>query len=213
MKPYKKYNIGDAVNGMKFISYAGRGNYNRMLCNMECFCGKTFTTYLSSVVIGNTKSCGCVTRQKAGLRFFKHGLAKTSEHNTWVSMRRRCYDTKCKAYKNYGLRGIKVCDRWMESFENFFTDMGKRPTPEHSLERINNDDSYCPKNCKWETTYNQCRNRRNNTKFTYNGRTLVLSDWAKEYGINRLTLRQRLVTLKWPIEMALSNKDYRFSNV
>lgn len=89
-----------------------------------------------------------------------HGLTKSVEYRTWRSMKERCYNPNNKKYKDYGGRGIKVCDRWLNNFENFHADMGPRPSKEYSLDRIDNNGDYMPTNCKWATIIEQRRNQR-----------------------------------------------------
>ncbi len=89
-----------------------------------------------------------------------HGMRNTPEYRAWFEMKRRCYDSKRKYYKNYGGRGIKVCDRWLESFEIFYEDMGDKPSDNHSLDRIDVDGNYEPSNCKWSDRTEQCYNQR-----------------------------------------------------
>ena len=88
-----------------------------------------------------------------------HGLSNTPEYSTYHAMKRRCYDTKLEKYSKYGGRGIQVCSRWLDSFENFYTDMGPKPSPKHSIDRINVDGDYTPENCRWATPCQQAANK------------------------------------------------------
>lgn len=98
-------------------------------------------------------------------------------------MKERCYDPKNVRYEHYMKKGITVCDHWLHSFENFFADMGNRPSPEHSLGRINNDKNYEPSNCAWQTREEQMNNMSNNRFETMNGETLTVAQWARKLGI------------------------------
>lgn len=110
---------------------------------------------------GKTKSCGCLMRESR----FAHGAARTVEYNSWVNMMQRCYNPRCKDFKNYGGRGIKVCDRWHD-FVNFLADMGLRPAAGYSIERVNVDKDYEPSNCIWLPMSEQSKNRRNSKSVT-----------------------------------------------
>lgn len=136
----------------------------------------------------------------------------TREHNSWRGMRERCYNRNHSAYKNYGGRGIKICQRWKNSFLEFYADMGKCPDG-MTIERIDNDGDYEPSNCKWATRKEQSRNRRNwIALLTYNGRTQHLVDWAKELGIIPSALHNRIHKYNWSLERALSTtKSHRWS--
>lgn len=116
---------------------------------------------------------------------------------------RRCTDKKSKYYSSYGGRGIKVCDRWLESFGNFLEDM--QPTFRNglSLDRINNEGNYEPSNCRWATRTEQQNNTRRNTFFNINGKTQTLSQWVAELGLKGSTVRQRYYVYGWPIEKSL----------
>jgi len=124
-----------------------------------------------------------------------HGMSETPEYYAWKEMKQRCFNPNHKAYSNYGDRGITVCDRWLNS-DNFLTDMGSRPTAKHSLDRINNDGDYSPKNCKWSTKAEQENNKRTNRLITIDGKTLNIAQWTKEMGFGRNVIRDRL-NLGW----------------
>jgi hypothetical protein len=141
---------------------------------------------------------GCITTiQRSG----KSGRG-TSTYNIWVMMKQRCHNPRCKDYPNYGGRGIRVCSRWINSFANFLKDMGERP-PGMQLDRLDNSGDYEPSNCRWATFSQQARNRRSNVVITFRGRSMVLTDWAKELGINWGTLKGR-INRGWSVARVLS---------
>lgn len=113
----------------------------------------------------------------------KHDMYKTAEYWAWLAMKQRCSNPNHPCYRLYGARGIKVCDRWQQSFVSFIEDMGRKPTPKHCLERINNDLGYCPENCAWKTHSDQMRNTRRTIKVSLNGKSQCLKDWCSELGI------------------------------
>lgn len=125
----------------------------------------------------------------------------------WSNMFRRCYYVNDPSFPHYGGRGIRVCARW-RSIDVFCRDIGQRPTPKHSLDRIDNDGDYRPGNCRWATQREQMRNTRALTLLTHKGRTQSLTEWAEEVGMSRITLRKRL-KLGWPLQVALSTPTDR----
>jgi len=121
---------------------------------------------------------------------FRHGLVDVPEYRVWGDMRSRCANPRTNHWKNYGGRGITVCERWCR-FENFYADMGPRPSAAHTIERKDNDKGYEPDNCKWATRTTQVRNRRNTVRLTAHGKTLPLIEWARLLGIRYKTLYAR----------------------
>ncbi len=169
-----------------------------------CDCGNKKTIPTSSLRSGCSKSCGCLQKKLASERAKltkTHGLSFHPLYKTWHHMIARCYDPDHHAYKDYGARGIKVCDRWKESVEAFIKDMGIRPNGK-TLDRKNNDGDYEPSNCRWATDEQQHQNTRGVREITLNGVTLCASAWARRIGVSTSTVCRRL-NKNWPIERVL----------
>lgn len=154
----------------------------RTYCLCLCDCGNYKTILSSNLIRGKSISCGCFRSEYMKKTKTIHGKAPRNnvvkEYSIYHGMISRCYNTNVKAYINYGGRGIKVCDRWLESFENFYEDVGERPTPKHSLDRIDNNGIYEPSNCRWVTQKEQSGNTRQNVWYEYNGQKMIQKDWA-----------------------------------
>lgn len=173
---------------------------------VRCDCSPEKEKIIAHKDLGVSRSCGCLQREcakRTGMLNTTHGRRYAVEYRAWVNMKSRCYDPRQPHYADYGGRGIGVCERWLEAFENFYEDMGPRPTPDHSIDRIEVNGNYEPSNCRWATRKRQQRNRRGAVMLTFRGSTKCLNDWADELGILSGTIRNRLFT-GWSVERALS---------
>ena len=182
------------LTGQKFgrltvVSHAGRDKHGNAKWNCVCDCGAERTVIGSSLRSGGSLSCGCwqrdLARSRAG-QATKHGMHSTPTYYSWTNMLTRCNNPNFRQYQNYGGRGIKVCERWLE-FANFLEDMGERPEGT-TLDRIDNDGNYEPGNCRWATQEEQLYNRTSTV--TWQGKTLL--EWHKETGMNYYTMYSRL---------------------
>ncbi len=155
---------------------------------------------------GHTKSCGCLKQELFLARVTTHGMRETPTYTCWANINSRCLNKNRSNYAYYGGRGITVCDRWHRdtpnSFENFLADMGERPTPQHSIDRIDNDGPYSPDNCQWSDLTQQANNKRNCRILTYGDEAKTVAQWARDLDIADNTLRSR-VTRGWTDAQAL----------
>lgn len=134
----------------------------------------------------------------------------TPEYRSWLAMKSRCYYSKNIEYKNYGARGITVCEEWRNSFEKFLEDMGEKPDKSYTLDRIDNSQNYCKDNCKWSSKIEQSNNTRKNVFIEYNGEKLTLAQWSEKLGINKQTLKTRY-NQGWSIEKMFSTTNSKMT--
>lgn len=195
---------GQVFDRWTVISSAER-KYGRSAWWCRCECGTERIVVESSLQRGISGSCGCRTREATAKRNRQnatHGLTGTPVYHAWRSMIKRCYRPNTKCYANYGGRGIKVCDRWME-FQNFADDMGPKPTPLHSLDREDNGGDYESGNCRWATPKMQMRNTRATRRVEWHDKMYVLPELAELYGLSRRRLGERL-RAGWDMKRALT---------
>lgn len=132
----------------------------------------------------------------------RHLKTETTEYSIWTNMLTRCRNVNNEAYKDYGGRGIKVCESWENSFQTFLNDMGLRPSVKHTLDRIDNDGDYCKINCEWRTKKQQANNRRSNVIIEYKGRSQNLKQWTEELGLKYKHTHKRIFVFGWSVEKA-----------
>ena len=171
----------------------GHGKRKRPAWLCRCDCGIFTCITGDNLVGGNSTNCGCLREIAFRASRKTHGLSnKIPEYGIWKEMKARCNRKSHIQFADYGGRGITVCDRWQESFENFMADMGTRLTNRHTIERRDNALGYSPENCYWATRVRQNNNRRSNHRITLNGRTQNLMQWLTELGVNKSTFYTRV---------------------
>ncbi len=175
---------------LTFIKIVSGGKHPKAL--YRCHCGTEKIITIGHVNSGHTQSCGCLYRPHGESCGQDTPSGKSAEYMVWKSMRARCRYAKTTNFSRYGGRGITVCERWDSSFNNFLEDMGRRPTPLHTLERKDNDGNYCKDNCYWATMTEQNRNRSINTFLILDDRRATLAEWSEITGLKRTTISGRL---------------------
>ena len=209
MKPFVDL-TGKKIGRLTVGKWRMIGRFRYYAC--KCDCGENRSVEASNLRRGQS-SCGCLTSEKSRQRI-RHGDCAgghiTAERISWMSMKARCLNPNHPNFKRYGGRGIKICRRWMV-YKNFLADMGRKPTPKHSLDRYpNNNGNYEPNNCRWATAVEQQNNTSVNRNFTFNGKTQSLSQWSKEIGMYHHTLVKRIVA-GWTFEKAITTPVKRYN--
>ncbi len=198
-------NLADRRFGeLTVLYYVGRrGGNAAWFCHCDCGVEKVVSSGRLTCTRRPARSCGCRVPGKS-----QHPTLRQRhkpEYMAWVAMRGRCSNRHDKYYAGYGGRGISVCERWQRSFKAFMDDMGPKPTPQHSIDRRNNDSNYEPGNCRWATRKEQQQNTRTTHLLTFQGRTMCVVEWARELGISATTLYARLSRGDTP-QQALSRR-------
>lgn len=187
----------------RLIAVSGFRRGRRIVWSCRCDCGNDHDVIASNLTGGRISSCGCASGRTARKR--RAGCSSASRnyaYRSWQAMLGRCNDPKMPSYKRYGARGVTVCQRWAESFNDFVADMGERPKG-HTLDRIDNAKGYEPGNCRWATHKEQQRNKTTNLVFTYRGVTGALSQICEDFGVAYTMVYQRVAKLGWEIEDAM----------
>jgi hypothetical protein len=183
---------GTKFGRLTIITRAGSDRFKKKNWLCRCECGREITVSTSALTSGNTKSCGCLRDDVCGQAAKTHGMSKSSEYRIWALMIDRCTNPKNKKYADYGGRGIKVFEEWLNSFEAFFAHIGPRLFLKAEIDRIENDGDYRPGNVRWASCKEQCRNARDSHFITYQGRTQCIAAWAEELGISPGAIWKRI---------------------
>lgn len=170
----------------------GRTKNKQVLWKCVCDCGGIVYLTTACLNSGNTKSCGCLHKEIVAKTFRKHYLKGTPEYTSWQLMKDRCCNVNNKTYQYYGGRGIKVCEQWLDSPEQFVKDMGTKPDKTYTIDRIDCNGNYEPSNCKWASKSEQSRNRNDSKTLTIDGIKKHLADWAADYGMPYLQVYKRI---------------------
>lgn len=190
--------IGRSFGRWKVIDVADDDKTGKRRWFCVCECKTQRVVRHAGLMNGTSQSCGCLKIEAFANRSRKRYSSELPEYKVWRSMVQRCHLTTAKSYKSYGAIGITVCDRWRNGtksdspFECFMDDMGARPSPNHSVDRINTNKGYSPSNCRWATKIQQANNARSNRIISFNGEKLTLSEWSKRLGVNYSALKYRL---------------------
>ena len=205
---------GKKINHLTVIErvqdHVTKGRYKKIAYKCRCDCGNEKVIVAESLLTGNTIACGCMG--SVGLEKRKtHNMSRTRNYRIWVSMRQRCNNPRNTYYKNYGERGIAVCDEWTKyepfkewSFSNGYAD-------DLTLDRIDNEEGYSPDNCRWVSRSEQMRNTRNNHRIEWGGETHTMVEWAEITGLPVYVIRNRLI-YGWSIEDALTIRNREVDN-
>ena len=190
--PAHAQNIQGMTSGhLTAIRYYGSDG-RRSYWIVHCDCGKDFLMQASEFLKGKQKSCGCARPSEISAARTTHGLSKHPLYHVWRSMKQRCTVPTCHAYPNYGGRGIKVCDRWLAKFQNFWDDMNPTYKKGLTLDRIDVNGNYCPENCRWVNMKKQGNNKRNNTFINTPWGRITIAEASEKSGIGETTLLYRV---------------------
>jgi len=201
MEPSNKLKL---IAGIKYNFLTTTGNHRSIKWKNEwecvCICGVVKYINAHLVSSGKVKSCGCIRKTRPNRK--THGKSRTKMYNRWFKMLERCRNEANAAYKNYGGRGISVCDEWLD-YEVFYRDMGEPPFKGAEIDRRNNDLGYNKENCRWVNRKTNSNNTRQCHNVTYDGETKTITEWAESIGMNPKTLMTRFER-GWSVKKALS---------
>lgn len=205
----KKFGKLTVIRQDGYHYYPNSKRKTKWLC--QCDCGNLISVLGSDLKNGHTQSCGCFRKERATETATTHGESGSRLYRIWCAMKTRCTDQNSAVYQNYGARGVKVCNEWMNSFDCFYTwAMQNGYSSSKSIDRIDVHGNYEPANCRWTTSKEQSLNRRDTKYISFNGKTQSMKEWADETGLAYSCLQYR-ISHGWPIERALTTPSRAYA--
>ena len=193
----------EKYNRLTVLEVIGRDSHSKKIVRCKCDCGSEYIGSLPSIKKGNTKSCGCIRKEKPNS--ITHNLRNTGLYDVWANIKQRCLNPKNPSYKYYGERGIELCNDWESNFESFYLWAVKNGYKKSlTIDRIDNNKGYCPENCRLITHKENCRNQNQTIIVEYNGKKISLQKLCEDLNLKYSTVSQRLFKLKKPLDIALS---------
>lgn len=178
--------VGEVFGNLKVVSFSHKNSLGKNYWVCKCVCGNKIITSGSNLISGQSKSCGCLRKNLLSARMKKHGQSETKLYNVWRGIRSRCLLKNTIDYDRYGGRGIKICNEWKEKFESFWKWSIKNGYMDGlTIDRIDNDGDYCPKNCRWVDRKEQAKNRRTTVFYLLNGEKICLNDLLEKIGFSK----------------------------
>lgn len=194
---------GKRFGRLTVIEFSHKEN-NKIFWKCKCDCGNETIVRADGLKTGHAKSCGCYNKERVSETkgALQHGLTDTKIYGTWFNIKARCYNPSCEQYRNYGGRGIKMCDEWLEDVSEFAKWSYENGYNENlTIDRIDVNKDYEPSNCRWTTWKEQANNKRNNRYIEYNGEVKTLKEWCELYDLKYNTVKRRIYR-GWEIEEA-----------
>ena len=202
--PPKVNLLGQRYGRLTVIKEAGRSNAGKVMWLCKCDCGKDVVICQNNFKKQQV-SCGCYNRERVIASNTKHDLWNTRLHSIWANIKSRCHNSNLPDYKNYGGRGIEICNEWINDFKAFYDwAMQNGYADNLTIDRIDVNGNYCPENCRWVSRETQAKNKRTNRYLTWNGKTQTITAWAKEVHLSHASIAYRLDKLGWDIEKSLN---------
>lgn len=202
----KKFDmIGKKFGKLTVLEECKEKKDRKMVYKCRCSCGNIVNAVGTRLRNGHIRSCGCLRKENTIKSHITHGMSNSNLYRRWSHIKDRCINEQDQAYKDYGKRGITMCDEWLNDFQAFYDWSVKNGYQEDlTIDRIDNDKGYSPSNCRWVDRKTQARNRRTTKYITYKGETKPLAEWCEILNLKYNTIRDRIYRYNWNVEKAFT---------